>query len=177
MTRSQSFRGTFVALALAACSPQPSTPATARDAAPFDSLVLERTPCFGFCPIYRLRVSGDAEVRFTSANPDSIIAVDTVARWVVDSLAVLADRSGYWNLPDSIQHGTPACSVYRTDHPGMIVVIHGSRTKRVRFDTGCSDALTGTGETNSPLVQLRRFGERIDSLTEAHRWIRPASRR
>src|SRR5712671_6957629 len=34
-----------------------------------DSIVLERSACYGTCPAYRLRLSNTGEIRFESRNP------------------------------------------------------------------------------------------------------------
>ena len=70
-------------VALLCCSKpaaRPEQPATPSAAGATDSVVLERTRCYGTCPAYRLRVSRTGEVRFASRNlrDDQRVGVDTV---------------------------------------------------------------------------------------------------
>lgn len=156
-------------LAVSACSMQPArTPDTATGAAQsMDSIVLERTFCFGTCPAYRLRVSSNAEVLFQSRNPgDSTVARDTVDASVPDSLYARAVSSGFFNLPDTVLNDAEVCGMAATDHPTIVINIYGPRTKHVVYYTGCS----------RPLVGMRDLAAMIDTLAQAQRWIQPAVR-
>ena len=140
-----------------------------------DSIVLERTLCFGTCPAYRLRVT-TRNVSFLSRNPgESLSASDSVATWVTDSLMAQARSSGFFVLPDNIA-GSPLCTDSATDHPTITVTVFGAPTKRVVYYTGCY--LRGGDHASAPsLIALGRFAADIDSLTGARRWIHPAGRR
>ena len=74
-----------------------------------DSIVLERTLCFGICPAYRLSLSEAGEVRFESRNPgdSNRTANDRIAAESVRSLAARALIIGFFQLPDTIL-GHPA---------------------------------------------------------------------
>jgi hypothetical protein len=138
-----------------------------------DSVVLERSLCFGTCPAYRLRVSRAGEVLFASRNPgeERVTAVDTVEAWVTDSLAIEADRSGFFDLPDRIT-AAPLCQTMRTDSPTITIGVFGPRTKRVVYYTGCN--LGSDPSLASAIRALPQLAARVDSLTRAGRWIRPA---
>ena len=155
-------------LTVAACSMQPAkTPDTVGAVQVMDSIVLERTFCFGTCPAYRLRVSSNAEVLFQSRNPgDSTVVKDTVDAWVPDSLYARAVSSGFFNLPDTVQKDVQLCGMAATDHPTIIVKVYGQRTKHVVYYTGCS----------RPLAGMRDLAAMIDTLAQAQRWIQPAVR-
>ena len=140
-----------------------------------DSVVLERTPCFGSCPAYRIRIGSSGEVTFVSRTPSLpvLTAVDTVVASAVDSLHSEALQSGFFSLPDTIQ-SSPYCAVLATDHPTITIGLFGARTKQVAYYTGCyaqSDTLAAR------LQGLQQLAARIDSITCADRWIRPTGRR
>jgi hypothetical protein len=162
-----------------ACSRAPA-PADVRPRASLDSIVLERTRCFGGCPAYRLRIDGSAVVVFESRNPgdSGTVSRDTVEAWVPDSLAAHLVRVGFRNLPDQIA-GSALCPEPVTDLPTITVAMFGQHTKRVTYDTGCFLRFDfSTTFTVAPsLVALRQFAVRMDTLTGAHQWIRPARRR
>lgn len=146
-----------------------STPVDARGPQGTDSVVLERSLCFGTCPAYRLRVSRTGEVLFSSRNPgeEHLAAIDTVEAWVTDSLASEAGRSGFFSLPDRIP-----CQTMASDHPTITIGVFGARTKRVVYYTGCH--LGSDPSLASALRGLPQLAARVDTLTRASRWIRPA---
>ena len=162
--------------ALAACTMQPPrSPDTVNAGQSMDSIVLERTLCFGTCPAYRLRVSSTAEVLFQDRNPGSTrTAMDTVAAWVPDSLYARAVKSGFFNLPDTVRNNRELCPMPATDHPTIRIKIYGPRTKHVEYYTGCYVAPTGESGIAHPLIAMRNFAAQIDTLAQAQRWIQPS---
>jgi len=167
----------FAVVALLSCAKSPARapgPADAPPAATTDSVVLERTRCFGACPAYRLRVSRTGEVVFLSRDPgDPRTAVDTVEKGVADSIAKDASRLGFFTLPDSVTPGKLFCTEVATDLPTITIGVFGSRAKRVVYYLGCmhqDSVLAGS------LRNLPDLAARIDTLTRAERWIRPIRR-
>ena len=158
-------------LVLAACTPRP--PDIAPNTTPsMDSIVLERTLCFGSCPAYRLRVSRNGEVLFQNRNPGSTnTAMDTVDAWVPDSLYARAVASGFFSLPDTIQKSRELCPMPATDHPTIRIKIYGQRPKHVEYYTGCYVAPTGASGIAHPLIAMRDFAAHIDTLAQSQRWI------
>lgn len=139
-----------------------------------DSVVLERTRCFGTCPAYRLRVSRSGEVVFVSRYPITATSVDTVQTWVADSIATEAGRIGFFTLPDSVIPGRPLCTEVITDVPTITVGVFGSHTKQVIYYLGCvrpRDSVLAQS-----LQRLPKLAARIDTLTRADRWIKPPKR-
>jgi hypothetical protein len=64
---------------------------------------LERTACFGFCPVYNVALYADGTIVYTSiANVEnigvSLFRADPVA---IDSIAVRAEATGYFDWQDS----------------------------------------------------------------------------
>ena len=114
--------GILMAAACVRSSPPPLGAATGSLNHP-DSVVLERTPCYGTCPAYRLRVSRGGDVAFESRNAGETrtVASGSVAPAVLDSLYAGATASGLLQLPDSIVCGSPLFVDCATDHPTMIV--------------------------------------------------------
>ena len=147
----------------AGCRPRPPVPAT--PPAP-DSIVLERTRCFGICPAYRLSLARSGAVRFRSLNPgDSTrTASDTLPRGAFERLARQAAELGFDALPDRIA-GSELCGTMATDHPSAIVTLfRGARAKRVEDYHGCYPGPAA----------LRRFELAVDSTARSERWVRDA---
>jgi len=133
-----------------------------------DSVVLERTLCFGMCPAYRLSVSRSGVVHFASRNPrdESRRAADTIPALQFEWILTRALVTDFLSLPDRIADDKHFCPGPATDHPTAIVTVFmPNRVKRVEDYHGCYWAPVG----------LRQLEDYIDEITKAGRWIRPAS--
>jgi len=169
-------------LALTACAAAPDPePAGTRPApvtgAAVDSIVLERTRCFGTCPAYRLRLTGAGGVAFESRNPGDAgrTAADSVPPAAVAELLREAEALGFFELPDVVAEDPRLCPNRATDHPSASVAIHRAQgVKRVEDYHGCFAA---TDHSVVPvLARLRAFEGAIDAAARSERWIRPARR-
>jgi hypothetical protein len=167
---------------LAACVPGRAPDAAGGGAAPaagvaatsVDSLVLEREPCFGFCPVYRLRLAADGRVRFESRQRGDSGRVETDSldparvRALVDSAA----RLGLADFPERLM-GSPLCGRQATDMPTATVVLHApSGTTRVVDYHGCMPAEADSAAARR-VERLRAFEAMIDSVAGTARWLRP----
>lgn len=142
-----------------------------------DSIVLERTLCYGTCPAYRLRLGASGHVQFRSRNPgqEGTIHSDGLPGDGFRFLTAMAERIGFFDLPDRIDESTPTyCPDYATDHPTVTVTVFGRAwRKRVEHYTGCYSGL-GEHTPVEPLIRLRQFHSAIDSVAGSSRWARPA---
>ena len=157
-----------VTLVLVACArqPQPAAVPGMESAAAGDPAVvtLERTPCFGTCPVYTVSISRSGMVRFTGRHHTAQTgqATATIPAARVDSLIAELDRAGYFELADAYVMDSPACGLYATDSPTVITsVTHGGTTKTIRHDRGCSGAPP----------ELSRLEQRIDEVAETEKWV------
>ena len=155
---------------IAACHPMPAqdtSPAAARA----DSLVLERTRCFGYCPAYHLSVRADGRVTFVSRVPrdSNRTMLDSIAPASVTWLVQQADRIGLAKLPSVIADDSTLCTVRATDHPTVTVAVYrgGSETRVVDY-LGCYAAPDLS--VAAPLARLRHFTAQIDSVANTARW-------
>ena len=153
----------------AACAPRKTTvppPSDPSSGAADDSaaaVALERKPCFGGCPVYRISVSpegvvsyeGEAGVRHLGAATKRIKPEQVLA--LVSEL----ERAGYFSFAPRYTPGEPACGRYATDSPTAVMSVStGTRSHRVEHDYGCSSAPGG-------LVVLER---RIDEALGSSEW-------
>lgn len=148
-----------------ACTPRKtvSPPSDSVDVATRPAISLERTACFGGCPIYRIAVSpsgqvayeGKAHVRHVGA------ATNQIPTQRVDALLEELDKAGYFSFANRYTAAEPACGRYSTDSPSVItsVTLNG-RTKRIEHDYGC-------GGAPGALVVLER---RIDDVLGSAQW-------
>jgi len=147
-------------------------------AAGVDSIVLERMPCFGSCPAYRLSVASSGRVHFGSRNPgDSAqTADDSVPPGAVADLLAHAERAGFFQLPERPADDSALCPHRATDHPTVTVAVYaGARTKQVEDYTGCHVSVDPP-RVAERLLGLRAFEAAIDSVAGSGRWVRPARR-
>ena len=158
--------------AIAATAPDPGMIHAQQPRSAPDSVVLERTACYGTCPAYRLSLRRTGEVHFQSRNNgERFDTTDHVAPATLDSLFRRASQDGFFALPDSINRGSPMCWDFATDHPALTLTFHGPSTKQVFYYTGCY--LRSDHTVAGPLEALARLASALDSATGARRWIHP----
>jgi hypothetical protein len=152
--------------------PQPPStgtqPSSSEAQPPADSIVLERTRCYGTCPAYRLSLARSGAVRFRSLDPgDSArVAADTLPPGAFERLEKQAAQIGFDALPDRIM-ASRLCGGFATDHPGAnVTIFRGACAKRVEDYLGCRPGPE----------ELRHFEEAIDSAAGSDRWVRNARR-
>jgi len=106
-------------------------------------VTLERAPCFGSCPVYRVWVSADGTVGYEGkahvrqlGRANGKIGTDQV-----QALLEELDRAGYTSLAASYTPGQPTCGRSSTDSPSavMTVRLHG-KSRRVEHYYGCASA-------------------------------------
>lgn len=145
-----------------ACKKSPAV-----DAAPLDSSLvasLDRGPCRGTCPVYRVELYGDGRVQFdgkqhvgtigTRTGNTSVSAVQDFMRSVVASEFATADSAYVM--------GSAGCGAYATDLPVSVLSIKvGTRMKTVQHDPGCR---------NAPKF-LRTLAAQLDTAARTAPWI------
>ena len=156
-----------LAVVLVACARREPAPALAPEGGPADieapAVTLERTPCFGTCPVYTVAISRSGAVRFSGkhhvAHTGRASATIPAAR--VDSLLAELDSAGYVGFADNYVMNSPACGMYATDSPTIITsVTRDGTTKTIRHDRGCSAAPQ----------ELSQLEQRIDEVAETGKW-------
>ena len=158
----------MAALLAAACHGNLGRSAAAPAPTASDSIVLERTPCFGACPTYVLTIVGTGVTTFDGTGRlRGRYGADTLAPAAVVALFARIDSTNVWELAD---YYTPdhhdECGRYATDAPSAVLTIErGTRRKRIDHYYGCSAA---------PAV-LRDLEHAIDSVARTDRWTAAAS--
>jgi hypothetical protein len=176
--RDSLLRGTALVLLATACTGTPGGAPASGDAAAtarVDSIVLERTVCFGFCPAYRLSIGGDGGVHFgRMAMRDSTpppAERDTIADSLVAQLLSRARAIDFFSLPEEITpNNHEACPQVATDHPSAIITIAvGDTVKRVTHYHGCH---ANVGMNPAPAFpELMALENAIDSAVRVERWL------
>ncbi len=156
-----------LALGLAACAPRtaaaPADQQVSDAAAAGPAISLERTPCFGSCPVYIISVSPSGLVTYEGkANVRELgTATAQIPKQRVDALLVELERAGYFGFASRYAVSEPACGRYVTDLPAAISsATLGRRAKRIEHDHGC-------GGAPGALAVLEK---RIDEVLGSDRW-------
>ena len=107
---------------------------------PAPAIVLERTPCFGFCPAYTVAAYADGRVVWTGMS--NVQAAGTaewqVAPAVVAGLVRQAAEASHAAFPKRLTSGD-ACPEFVTDQPGAITTVRtASGAHTVTHNLGCS---------------------------------------
>jgi Domain of unknown function (DUF6438) len=151
------------ALVVAACSRrEPAPAAAAPESGP--AVTLERTPCFGTCPVYTVAITRGGEVTFSGKRhvAQTGQATATIPAELVDSLVAELEAAGYFRFADAYVMDSPACGMYATDSPTVITsATREGETKTIRHDRGCSAAPP----------ELSQLEQRIDEVAGTGRWI------
>ena len=163
--------GTSVALfilGLVACAPRKAASPPAENSAKANvaarpAITLERTACFGSCPVYTISVTPSGQVTFEGRAHVRQLGTATgqIPKQRVDALLVELERAGYFDFASRYAASAPACGRYVTDLPSAISsATLGGRTKRIEHDHGC-------GSAPGALLVLEH---RIDEVLGSGRW-------
>jgi hypothetical protein len=150
--------GLCIAVALAACGGDDEDAARSAGLAARDvRIVMERTPCFGRCPVYSVELDGTGRVLFegkgfveqTGRHEAQVPARD------VQDLARRMETAGWFGLRDSYPPDA-------TDHASVITSLTvDGRTHRIEHNLGSRAA---------PQV-LTDLEQSIDSVARTARWL------
>ena len=159
---------TLALLMAVACAPRkpaesPLDPASGGADGVDAAVTLERKPCFGGCPVYRISVSPDGIVSYEGQAGVRRLgaASKRVTPEQVKALVSELEGAGFFSLAPRYTPADSVCGRYSTDSPTAVVSVNtGDRTHRVEHDYGCSSAPGG-------LVVLQR---RIDEALGSAEW-------
>jgi hypothetical protein len=119
-------------------------------------ITLERTECFGPCPIYRVTIEGDGTVTYEGIRNVRVTGQQTahIPLSRVTSLLQTAARIGFFNLRN--QYRSDHVSDLPTTYVGITV---DGRTKRIEDYSGAPES-------------LKELEKQIDDAAETLRWVR-----
>ncbi|MBD1945447.1 hypothetical protein H6F50_24375, partial [Coleofasciculus sp. FACHB-712] len=121
------------------------------------ALTLERTACFGFCPIYKLTVYGNGKVVYEGKRFVKVTGTRTTTISKTAARKLIADfqKLNYFKLQDSYTGG-------HTDAPSAITSLTiGKKQKTVHHYLPSPDAPT----------QLTELENKIDTVVNSKQWI------
>lgn len=135
---------------------------------PRDTLItLERTPCYGTCPSYKLTISADGSVLFEGRRFVKKIgtAESRISQEALRELTERFDKINYFDLRNRYDNPGDGCKDWTTDGPSAItsITING-KSKSVRHYYGCRGI--------EVLVELKKIEQAIDDAVNTAQWIR-----
>lgn len=133
---------------------KPSSPVTQEEPV----ITLERTSCFGTCPVYSLTINGDGTVVYvgedfvkTKGEKETTISIDAVNQLVLEF-----EKADYFSLNDSYT------SFGISDMPSANTSISiGGKTKAIKHYLG---------DRSAP-QQLTELENKIDEIVNSAQWI------
>jgi hypothetical protein len=145
-------------------APVPADSTAGQSAGPGDYVTLERGPCFGTCPVYRVTVARSGAVTFDGRRfvADSGTSRDSIPAADADRLFRQLADAGWTGFARRYAMGEPGCGRFATDLPTVVIELSlAGVQRRVEHDHGCQDA---------PEV-LNRLEQGIDSVAGVTRWV------
>lgn len=141
---------------------------TSADTVPLDSSLvasLERGPCFGRCPVYKVELYGDGKIRYegmrfvadTGKREGSTSAAEVQKYLRAVSATQFASADSSYTMENKA-----ACGNFSTDMPVAVLTVKlASGIKTVRHDPGCRGAPE----------YLRTLEAQLDTVTRSATWI------
>ena len=137
-----------------------------------DSMVsLERSECYGACPIYKVKVFGDGRLIYEGTKYVKIEGkiTDKVTSEQFQALMAEFRKARYFTLRNSYEDWKDGCITWRTDASSAITSIRiNKRKKSVSHYRGCS---SGSNKFNRELQRLSKLEDKIDEIIKIHQWI------
>jgi Domain of unknown function (DUF6438) len=128
-------------------------------------ITLERTQCFGTCPMYKLTIFSDGTVSYEGIKYVKKVgkASGRITRAKLNGLIEQFKHIDYFNLPDSFEPGQKTCPQEWTDMPSAITSLtwHG-KSKTIRHYYGCRGLST--------LERLTELEKKIDTAVNVKQW-------
>lgn len=160
---------------LGICRPASTQEATTQNAIDyFDTLTLERTACFGNCPVYRIVVHADGVVEFTGMRYVKIQGISSgrLTSAQLHELVEAINRVKYFSLEDVYDREAGDCPTVATDFPTVISsVAIGNVAKTIRHNHGCRQASSMRELGEVYLAALTEFEARVDRIVDSVQWI------
>ncbi len=145
-----------------------SSGAQAQEAAKpaFDEIELQRTACFGACPIYTVTVHGDGSVDYKGIRYVAEVGMrhSKISSDAVKFLSGAFERVPFMTLQDSYASKEDGCTELWTDNPSLIIRLKSStKNKQIRYYAGCH------GVKDIPAINW--LAATIDIVAKTEQWV------
>lgn len=130
------------------------------------SVKLERTECYGRCPVYTIEISSDRTVKFLGKAHVAKLGnqASTVNPGDLEFLAAAIQRLNFFALRDTYASPADGCTEVVTDNPSIIITVQTrNQQKTVKYYGGCW-GLVGLG-------RIAWLADTIDEVAGASQWV------
>ena len=130
-------------------------------------ITLERGPCFGTCPIYKVALASDGKVTFEGNNfvKTKGIATGQIKPEDFKRLVSELEKIKFSSLDDKYEPGSPGCGPAVTDMPYVRTSIRlNGNAKTVSHYHGCGNSEVLRG--------LSALENKIDEVAGTEKWIK-----
>ena len=155
---------TGILLALGACSGRDSLQKRAHELS-FEKVLMQRSACYGRCPVYAVTISSDGKVTFRGEKFVAYMGEHTGFARTNDLLRLdqaIAAVQFFSLRPES---GSPedGCTTWTTDNSTVVInVTAGGREHQVSYYYGCEVDV-------GPSIDM--LSKTIDEVARAQRWV------
>ena len=130
-------------------------------------ITLQRTPCFGSCPSYKLTIYEDGTVEYEGKDyvKRKGKAEGRITKAELEQLIQEFERIDYLNLADDYTLNSKNCPQGWTDNPTAVTSLNWKdKKKTITHYHGCRGS--------SVLEQLTALEDKIDQVVKTERWIK-----
>lgn len=130
-------------------------------------ITLERTSCFGSCPVYKLTIFNDGKVLFDGKEFVKRPGMDTsqITKSQLEELIRQFEKIDYFKLDENYTDDPKNCPQQSTDNPSAITSLNWQgKRKIIRHYYGCSGSKVAE--------QLTDLEDKIDEVVNTNQWIK-----
>jgi hypothetical protein len=135
---------------------------------------LERTGCFGTCPIYKLEISAGGKVVYEGKNfvKTKGKVEGNITQEQLGQLIAEFEKANYFSLRDRYEGAEDGCPTSWTDNPSALTSIRiEGRSKSISHDYGCREQDTGQAIGSPFPRELTELEKKIDEIAGTKRWV------
>jgi hypothetical protein len=138
------------------------------------SLRMERTGCYGTCPVYNLNVESNGKVLFegkfytkTTGKIESDLSKEKINQLITE-----IDIAGFFGLKDSYTGQSGNCPTTATDSSTVTVSIKlNEKEKTIIHYLGCQEDIKIGEHWKIFPQELYNLENKIDEIVETKRWV------
>jgi hypothetical protein len=146
---------------------------------PADTVItLERTICYGSCPMYKLTIKADGSVEFEPryVKDRSIVSAEikrgNITREQLMQLISEFERARYFSLNNRYMDERDGCPAVWTDSPSAITSIRINRKeKTIKHYYGCQERTTDMSLSQVFPRELTELESKIDEIVNTKQWL------
>ena len=132
------------------------------------SVTLQRSTCYGNCPIYTVTVTADGQISFVGhVHVRAGVARGVATPTQLANIFAAVKQAGLRSMRDSYAGSDDGCETVMSDQPGVkITVVNGEGSKTVDFYNGCTGVVA-----DAVRPRIEQLAKSIDQQLDTARWI------